>query len=315
MDPSGSFLLTVVERVRAYLDEPTVDGKYDDDFLVNHIIIPAYVDVISRLNNTASNPIVLFHSFTLDQTQDYYDIPPCVREVLRLVSASEDGRILQDHRPRNRMSFEGPRWALENNQIYIPNLHPATASLEMWYVPSANVLPMYYAQASATASTTAKVKSLTVGTTPTLGQRDRRNNAYAGQVCRFLFSEDGLSQTYERVIESSTYNSISELELTFRTDLPSEVQTISSDLSFEICPPGAMDIAEAVATAAAMKLGVYRGMTNVRSEMLRRQYVAAIKSVGDQVANFQQRDPKRFDNRTADNRDRASYLLGFSDSL
>ena len=64
MHSTGSFLLTVIERVRAYLDEATLDAKFTNDYLTRHVICPEMVNVMSRLSNNADNPIRVRHQIS-----------------------------------------------------------------------------------------------------------------------------------------------------------------------------------------------------------------------------------------------------------
>jgi hypothetical protein len=59
MHVTGSFLYTVLERIRGYLDDPDFDAKYNNDFIIRHIISPTMVDVWSRVNMNLDNPVVL----------------------------------------------------------------------------------------------------------------------------------------------------------------------------------------------------------------------------------------------------------------
>ena len=76
MHSTGSMLLTILERLRAFLDEPTLDAKYSNDFMVNHLISPSMVEVLSRLSMTYDNPVVLRHEITTVKDQQYYQLPP-----------------------------------------------------------------------------------------------------------------------------------------------------------------------------------------------------------------------------------------------
>ena len=58
MHSTNSFIYTVIERIRGYLDDPDLDAKYSDDFLLRHIVMPSMVNVLSRINNSLSNPVV-----------------------------------------------------------------------------------------------------------------------------------------------------------------------------------------------------------------------------------------------------------------
>ena len=58
MHSTNSFIYTVIERIRGYLDDPDLDAKYTDDFLIRHIIMPSMTNVMARINNSLTNPVV-----------------------------------------------------------------------------------------------------------------------------------------------------------------------------------------------------------------------------------------------------------------
>ena len=100
MHSTGSFLYTVIERIRGYLDDPDFDAKYDNDFLVRHIISPTMVDVLSRINMNADNPVVMRLDFRPNATDEYYQIPNAVGEILRICRRDSDGYVVDEILPR-----------------------------------------------------------------------------------------------------------------------------------------------------------------------------------------------------------------------
>ena len=97
MHSTGSFLFTVIERVRGYLDEPS--SKYSNDFMVRNIIMPEMVNVLSRLSLNFDNPIVIRQAISLVSGTEYYQLPPNVGEVFRLVQLDENNIITADYKP------------------------------------------------------------------------------------------------------------------------------------------------------------------------------------------------------------------------
>ena len=57
MDSTGSILQTTLERIRTFLDDPSLDAKYSNDFLVRQVIEPEMVNVITTLNAQREEPI------------------------------------------------------------------------------------------------------------------------------------------------------------------------------------------------------------------------------------------------------------------
>lgn len=147
MHSTGSVILTMLERLRNLLDEPTVEAKYDQDYMVRHLIGPSLVDAISRLSNTISCPVINKLTINLDLDQDYYKLPPCVQEVLRLVIVDNDDSVVADLYPRDRMDWRGQGWRLEGGpgalSLWIENRPTSLQSLELWYSSNGDCLPHY----------------------------------------------------------------------------------------------------------------------------------------------------------------------------
>ena len=58
MHSTNSILMTILERIRTYLDDPSLDAKYDNDFLVRQIIEPEMVNVITAINQNRHEPVI-----------------------------------------------------------------------------------------------------------------------------------------------------------------------------------------------------------------------------------------------------------------
>lgn len=296
MHSSGSFLRTVLERIRAYLDEVDLDAKYNDDYIVRHTICPCYTDVVSRLNNTIGCPVVNRLAITLTTTDSYYKLPPCVQEVLRLVSVNGDGQVVLDVVPGDRNRPMGPGWALVGNpgamELYVEATARlgASISMELWYVNNGDMLP-----ALGTGTLDATKKIVTVAASPTLGALERRESAAVGQVLRLLPASPGCIE--ERLITAYT-ESAGVWTATVRTAF---TKASAGSVTYEIAPAGSQALYEAVACWAAMKLGVGRKITQQHHDRLRQQYLASLKTIGDNLTNIQSRRPQGYVKDTVDN--------------
>lgn len=305
MDSTRSFLKTVIERVRGYLDDADFDAKYTDQFLVQHVIMPGTVDVWSRCSLNADNPVYLYFDIVLSEDQECYVIPPCVGEVHEIVQYTgysgnqpNNGIPSSDLYPHHRMGVGGPVWALEGNMICFrpfPSNLPANKTWTIRYTTNGDMHPHY--ATTSTGSLDATRTIFTLSSSPDLGLVDKRENAYAGQILRIL---DG-NVFEERVIASSTYDSSGggSYKVTVKRPFSSNVTTGAH--AYEVAPAQSQGMVEAVSLACALKLGAWRKISAAHAQLLQLQYRSAIKTIGDNLANMQLRTGKGWAKDTRDN--------------
>lgn len=365
MHTSGSILYTILEKVRAYLDLPDMDAKYDDSWIVRHVIAAATTLVMSRINMTTDAPIVLRFNVSLLQGVEHYILPPTVQEVWRIAKFDDSGRMVWDWSPEDEMHPWGPGWALDGNVLRIWPLPLTDEEVTVWYVPNASVTPHFSSGGSVqnfaftTASWTEATKTvtktgafaeyewtsgdylvinaitggatgtyvinsntdntlvlntspgaasaniggyisnitsnkyITLSNQPLLGMTDRRENAYAGQVLRYLQPN---KVWQERVIEA--YNATTRLA-TLRN--PITVFAAETAVYYEIMPPMHYALLETIAAWAAIKMGTIRKISQSHMANIVMQYQAEMKTIRDNQSNLQMRKPKHFKKDTIDN--------------
>ena len=301
MDSSNSMLKTVIERIRGLLDDPDLEAKYNDDYLVRHIIQPAFATVTSRLNNSSTNAVMQRLSFPLAQNVADYQMPACVGEVLRLCVLDESGRTLQEAVPRGLFNLRGPNWKVEGNLIsFLPYPPQEYAFMELWYIHSGDYSSVYVSTANASyvLDATKKIATIIVNTpAPALGSFDRRPGAYVGQMLR-LIPTTGVIE--ERLIDSWTHVSNNTWQATVRTAFVKA--TANAQLpAFEISPESNEPLFEAVAAFGAMKMAGYRKISGEHFGIIQAQYRDAMKTLMDHYANIQMRIPKYWEKDTVDN--------------
>jgi hypothetical protein len=292
-------LKTVIERIRGLLDDPDLEAKYNDDYLVRHIIQPAFATVTSRLNNSSTNAVMQRLSFPLTKSVADYQMPACVGEVLRLCVLDESGRALQEAVPRGLYNLRGPNWKVEGNLIsFLPFPPEDYAYMELWYIHSGDYSSVYVSTASASfvLDATKKIVTMVVSTAPTLGSFDRRPGAYVGQMLR-LIPTTGVVE--ERLIDSWTHVSGSTWTATVRKAFTSAAAGQIG--AFEIAPESNEPLFEAVAAFGAMKMAGYRKISGEHFGMIQAQYRDAMKTLMDHYANIQMRIPKYWEKDTVDN--------------
>ena len=287
MHSTGSFLYTCLERIRGYLDDPDFDAKYDNDFLIRHIISPTMVDVWARINMTLDNPIVMRHELSLTTTDEYYQLPPSVSEIWRIAKRNSSGDVIEEIMPRNEFHPQGVGWSLEGNTLRVDPQIGADSTFHIYYVPSGDI-NAHYSTAGIMAGDR---QTITLGAA-TLGSHDRRENAYAGQIIRIL---PDTGRIEERVIASHDVDN-SEVVTRIPFDTP-----LTTSVKYEIAPIGMQSLYEAISAGAALKLGSYRKITQSHYSMISLQYRAAVKTATDNLSNMQLRTGKHWEKNTIDN--------------
>lgn len=299
MDSSESFLKTVIERLRGYLDDADFEAKYNDQYLLQHIVMPSIVDVQARLSLNADNPIVLSHTLSLVANQESYVLPPCVGEVLRIVKypdSDSDGLHDYEWKPRGYFSVGGPGWILEGNMICFRPYPKEAEDITLHYLSNGDMRPHYYDHSGATnvnkgyltTSTTFKFSD-----TPTLGLLDKRPHAYAGSILRLY----GATTHEERVVQS--------YDVATRVATVRRAFTLTTALNYdyEVAPPNFQSMTEAVTLASAIKLGTWRKVSQAHHSLMVEQYRMALKTITDNLANMQARTGKSWQKDTPDNPD------------
>lgn len=295
MDAKSSTLLTILERVRSYLDEPDVNSKFTNDYIVRHWIMPSFMDVMARLNLNRDEPVVNRVTISLVANQEYYQLPPCIQEVMRLFQYSDNFQVKRDAYPLHTNNPRGPIWGLEGNTLFI---RPTPTLAEDWtveYISNGDVAICYNEGTSNGATMAADGTTVTLSSTaPTLGSRDLRDTAYVGSILRII--PDG-GDHEERIISSYDAGTrVCGLRRPFTHNLG------SSNLRYEIVPfTASQSLLEAIATRAAMKGGAGRGISQAWRDTLTQEHKMAMKTIKDNLQYYNTRTGKSFEKDTFDN--------------
>jgi len=303
MSTSKSVIYNTLDRIRAYLDDPDVDAKYDNTYILRHIMNPSMVDVIARLNHTRREATTLRYAITLDPDIKYYKLPPQIHQVWRFVLVDSDGDVTFDAIPQDRMHWRGPGWTLEGGPgslvLYVEDPPQAADTAEVWYTTNGDTKPHYVAATKTVAERTGD-NTFKLDPAPSLGDFDDRENAYGGMILRIF--GDGSSDfpvTEELVIESVA-EAAQVWTATVRPDF-AETALSQTGMAYEIVPMGVQAFTEAVALRAALKLGTQRRMSQTSRDQLKEEYRMALKTIGDNVTGIQGRLPAHIAKDTIDN--------------
>lgn len=310
MDATGSMLKTVIERVRGFLDDPDLEAKYSDDYILRHIVRPAFASVMSRINNSSQTPVMHRLTFPLSEGVADYQLPPCIGEIWRLCVMDESGRVLQEAIPRGLYNLRGPNWKIEGNVLsFLPYPNADYSTMELWYIHSGD-FSFAYSTGGVSAfqlNATRDGGTININTAATLGEWDKKPSAYVGQMLRLVGTSNTVP-TEERIITSWTPSGVTSPSWTptsiwnFTLRKPFTYATASANLpTFEIAPEGSENLWEAVAAASAMKLASYRKLSGEHFGMIQAAYRDAMKTTMDHYSNMQMRMPKAWEKDTVDN--------------
>ena len=275
MDSTGSILMTTITRIRTYLDDPSLDAKYDNDFLVRQIIEPEMVNVITALNATREEPILCnFLLNPLVSTDERIELPPNVGVIARIAKLNTDGTVANDIARRDETDPRGPGWHLDGRDLHIRPDWDETgiddgSSYNVWYIPSGDFNPHY---SDAGGEILTGRLTLTVDSTPDVGGIDKRNSAYIGGVLRVWNAANSIVE--ERVITG--YTASSGL-ITVRSAFSSDIE-IQSGLRYEILPEFMGHLWQAIALACCMNLGVARNITEKQMAYIKEQFGLALQT-------------------------------------
>lgn len=289
MHSTGSMLYTILERVRAYSDDPDIDAKYSEDWIIRHIITPSLVDVQGRLSLFLDNPVYNRLALNIVANQEFYTLPPCVGEVVRLGITDAQGTVTTEWTPRGETHPFGPGWTIEGNVLAVRPAPTASGTFTLWYINNGDAMPFFSDVTSTTATT------VVVPATPTLGALDRRKSAYVGHMLR-LIPNTSTAEIQERIISGYDFTTRT---FTVRRDfdpVPSGTHKV------EVVPMGhSQALWDAIAFASAIRLCTVRRAPGPQLQALQLNYRSAIKTIGDQLANLNNKRPGGFDRHTVDN--------------
>jgi len=287
-------ILSILETMKFLTEEQTLDAKYDNGYLVRTVIGPAMADVLSRINQTQDNPILLHHAISVTEGQQFAILPPYIQEIWWVVEFDSDGEIKSDWRPSGRRDPIGPGWLLDGNSIRFMPKANFTGTIYIGYVPNGNAQLHY---SSGTTQTTGSQSSVVLATSPTYGLLDRLKDSYVGSYFRLL----GSGKVWEeRIITAYSQATPSVPTITLRSDLTRTIANGES-LEYEVCPPIVLSMWEAIAARASLKLLASRSASQSKYAMIQAEYASALKTVRDNLSNLQLRTGKGVEKNTVDN--------------
>lgn len=299
MHSSGSFLKSVIEKIRINTDEPEVTSKYTDDILVRQFIADAWAETLGMLKLSADHLPLISFTFSLVQNQARYVIPAVLDSVVRLVQKdAASGFITADWRPRGDLHPWQAGWRIEGNEIVFDPV-PSVSS-NSWIilgVPSGDT-NLHYGTGTVVSTTQVQLAS-----TPDIGLRDLRPNAYIGMTLRVL---SAMRQWQERTITAYDVDTRTVTVGSAMTQSGTALPDNGQSVVYEIAPLGMRQLWSAVAWKTSMSVMTGRDASQKRLVQFELQYQRALKSLMDR-AKMQRRVIQHYNRNTVDN----TALFGF----
>jgi hypothetical protein len=302
-----SWLFRTIERVRNLIDDP--GDKYDDNYILRECVSAAVSDIFSYLNQSDDTQVIIRHPISLVVDQEYYQLPR-VHKFLRVAQFNADGTLKDDWYPENEFSYQGPGWRIEANTLAFRPFPRRAEDWDVWYVPSAEAF-FHYATDGRLDDT---LTVLSLSTSPTLGDLDRFDGAYVGQMAR-LVPLDGVVEERLIVAHDADANTVTvRRPFTFASGALDDDSSSTGNMEaliYEIAPVWAtQSMAWAVAAQSAMYLAPGLGISQARLNGMILAYRRSIKTLGDGVSHREGRKGKRFARGTIDNADREGPAFG-----
>lgn len=293
MHSSGSVLYTILDRVKRFADID--DGaRFPDSYIINELVTSEWANILQNLRMGDEHPIVLLWSMPVVEQQQRYILPPIIAEVLRVGEVDQYGNVLYDWVPRTFWNAYGCNWRVEANELTAePIPQESNSDVLVWYVPSGDVL-VHMGTGTVVDDTTIELAA-----TPTLGQLDQREQAYAGCILRVFQSG---TRVQERIIQSyDTVTRRAVVRMPFSQGsglLPADGQTVT----YEVLPHLYSSVLlNAVAAVTAMQMAPAEGFSQKKLASLEFNYQRSMKTLHDMWCNKVVRVAKGLEQFTLDN--------------
>ena len=297
----SGFLTTTIRRIRAMTDEPDVDAKYRDAYLIADVIEPAVAQVWSDVGLTSSNHIRAQATIALAANTSEYLLPPTVGRLWRVFTPHASSGVAQyEAVPRGDLNLQGWGYRISGNKLVFNPTPDQAYTLTIEFTPT---MDLRLHKGSGTRNVSDATK-MTLDPSPDQGSLDNRPNAYVGALCRVLDDGNSPIREQERVI---TAHDVSTGVITVS---PAFSPALGANVTYEIAPMAGPALYNAVAMRGALTLLASKGGAASRYQKVMAEYVAAMKALRETVTNMEARVGKRFQADVPDHPDRWPFLSG-----
>lgn len=281
----SGFLGDVIDRIRKYASEPSLDAAYSNTDLIR-MIQDAWTEVYRETCMVADWQQWVRYTLTIAAATTEYALPPNFDQILKLEKMDESGEgvVLWEFNPRHPLSPYGPGWSIEGTTLRLEPKWSNAETLRLSYRPTGQV-SVHEADATVWTSTT-----ITFPSTVSVGSLDKRVNAYAGYIIRPITGTlpSGSFYQQERTITSYDPNT------RIATFSPAWSPLYNgATLTYEVLPQSADAFRKVIALKVARLLAVSRA-NNERATMLNTEYQDAKRLLQAHFANMNQRIGKSF---------------------
>ncbi len=286
----------VLEKTRQLTDEPSTNVKYTDAHLLG-FVRSAYDLVMQDLNSQSDNPIIVRHDIAVTPDNQTYVLPPIVGEILQLAKIDSGTDLVEWETPiRSFWNPSGPGVTFEGNVVRFSPIWRSTDTLRLSFVPTGDMEPHYGTAGAVVAG------SITLAATPTLGNLDKREAAYAGSVVRVV-SGTGVPPQQERTIAS--YNAATRVA-TLTVDFD---PVPSGTIVYEVVP-FMYPLLEMVVSFYSASLVLSGEGDAKRIKTVEKKYAELMRALRLRLSNLENRVGDRFQHDTPEGTNFGSWSLG-----
>jgi hypothetical protein len=279
----------VTRKIRFLVRDPDINAEVEGDEMLSYFIEPSCGEMLQAISMSSENAVLCRHSISLVANQQFYELPPHVRQVFRVGTMNAAGYVIFDLIPRSQHNPGGPCWSVNGNTLEIrpfpvrPNDYSVDGTIDIWFYPSGDVR-LHYGSGTVDAT---DVKTVVLDSTPEFGELDDRPHAYAGTILRLRESPttSHVIESYDRATQTAT----------LRTGVAASL--LGTGLDYEILPPIGYNLWDLVAHHAALQILAFKSATT-KYTLVEREMAKRIKGIRDQYSNIQGRTPKRFETDT-----------------
>ena len=279
------FLGDVIDRIRKYASEPSLDAAYSNTDLIR-MIQDAWTEVYRETCMVADWQQWVRYTLTIAAATTEYALPPNFDQILKLEKMDESGQgvVLWEFNPRHPLSPYGPGWSIEGTTLRLEPKWSNAETLRLSYRPTGQV-SVHEADATVWTSTT-----ITFPAAVNVGSLDKRVNAYAGYILRPITGTYASGSFYQQERTITSYDPSTQIA----TFSPAWSPLYNgATLTYEVLPQSADAFRKVIALKVARLLAVSRA-NNERATMLNTEYQDAKRLLQAHFANMNQRMGKSF---------------------
>lgn len=287
----ATFLTDVLSRIRIHVNDPALDSQFTDTVLLR-MVTDAWNEVYDDVCKIADWKQWVRHTLSITAHTTEYVLPPNISQILEVARMDDGGlrQVLWEFIPRHMLNPWGPGFTIENNILRLEPTWQRNETLRLTYRPTAQT-PCHEGITTTSGWDTTNGTYVVLDSTPTQGEFDTRQNAYAGYVFRLLNANYAGGTFYQQERPIGSFDQTNN-RATFVKAL-SPVPTTGTALTYEVLPQSADLFRKAIALKVA-RLCLNTNSDVKRAGAVNAEYQECVRTIRGQFGNMNMRTGKKF---------------------